>query len=558
MHRAKYVGILLVALMVVAAVMTATPTTRAQAPKVLHSAFLPGDVKIDPSLAEDANSITLLNMMYVGLTNLNDVTVATEPGIATDWSASTDGLTYTFHLMKDIPWVRYDTAKGAVVQITDDAGNPLTVKAQDFVYGWNRTLNPATGGTYSAVLAPWVVNGQEMLNSEQVTLGVKAVDDYTLEVTSPDPAGFLPMLYGLWMARPQLQSVVEQFGDKWTDAGNYVSYGPYTLKDWQHDAEITIIKNPFWPGNDSVPQAKIDEFNFVYLDEPAYLASYEAGELDWVPTIPLSDLDRMRAERPNEIISGPGQCTYYYGFNVQKPPVDNAHMRRALSMAIDRDTIVKILNGGQKPAGFFTLPSLAAAPKQEDYPDYAIHSDPEGAKKELQAYLDETKTTLKDIPPITLMHNTSAAHATIAQAVQQMWKETLGIDITITTQDFAVYQDTLKNDAPHVWRLGWCFDYPDTHNFLYDVFRFTGPTTNNHTNWANPDFQKLLDQAKTMSDNVERSKLYAQAEDLLVNKDAAIAPIYFYTTNQLTGTYVTRTLSATGNEALEKWDMNKK
>jgi oligopeptide transport system substrate-binding protein len=563
MNRTKTVarfalGLVLIAALLLSAVSLTLNQDRkasAQEPKVLYTALLPGDVKLDPSLASDANSITLINDLYVGLTGLHDETVEIEPGIASSWDVSEDGLTYTFHLMDNITWVKYDADAGEVVQVLDDAGNPITVKAQDVVYGITRTLNPNTGSEYSSVLAPWVVNGQESLAGETVELGVKALDDYTVEITSPDTAGFLPMLYGLWMARPQPQWVVEEYGDTWTEAANYISYGPYALKSWEHDVEITVIKNPFWPATDYVPQAKIDEINFVYMEEPAMMTAYEAGELDWISTVPLADLDRMRAERPDELEIGPGQCTYYYGFNVLKEPVDNVHLRRALSMAIDRDVIVQILNAGQQPAGFFSRPNLAAAPRQEDYPDLAIWSDADAAKAELQAYFDETGMTLDTMPAITLQHNTSTAHATIAQAVQQMWKETLGIEISITSQDFAVHQESMRFDAPQIWRLGWCFDYPDAHNFLYDVFRFVGPDSNNHTNWENPDFQALLDEAKVMADNDARRELYAQAEYILVNQDAVMMPIYFYTSVDLTQPYVIRTYSQTGNERFEKWDL---
>ncbi|MBI5958363.1 MAG: peptide ABC transporter substrate-binding protein [Chloroflexi bacterium] len=549
--------VLLVGLLVISSVlMTTAGSTKAQEPKVLYTALLPGDVKIDPSLASDANSITMLNVLYVGLTGLHDETVAIEPGVATEWTVSDDGLVYTFTLAQGVSWVHYDAEAGEVVQVMDEAGAPLTLKAQDFVYGITRTLNPNTGSEYSSVLAPWVVNGQESLAGEAVELGVKALDDYTLEITSPQPAGFLPMLYGLWMARPQLQSVVEEFGDTWTEAANYVSYGPYALKSWEHDVEVTLIKNPFWAETMYIPQAKIDEINFIYLEEPAQLTAYEAGELDWIATVPLADLDRMRAERSDQLVIGPGQCTYYYGFNVLKDGVSNVHLRRALSMAVDRDVIVQILNAGQVPAGFFTLPALAAAPHQEDYPDLAIWSDAAKAQEEFQAYLADEGITADQVPQITLQHNTSQAHATLAQAIQQMWKDTLGLEVQITTQDFAVHQETMRFDAPQIWRLGWCFDYPDTHNFLYDVFRFVGPDSNNHTNWENPEFQALLDEAKTMTDNAARAELYAQAEHILVYEDAVMIPIYYYTSIDLTQPYVVRTYAQTGNERFEKWDLS--
>jgi oligopeptide transport system substrate-binding protein len=557
MHRNKWLSVLLVGLLVIATVMTATNlrTTKAQEPKVLRTAYLPGDVILDPSLATWTNEIQLIDEMFPGLTSLNELTVATEPGIASDWTASEDGLTYTFNLIHDIPWVKYDADKGEVVQVTDDAGAVRVVKAQDIVYGVNRTLNPDTASQYASTLAPWIVGGNEMLAGEAVTLGVTAIDDYTLEIKSPKPAGFLPMMYGLWMSRPEPEWAITENADAWTEAGNVQTYGPYTIKTWEHDVEITMVKNPFWPGTDYMPQATIDEWVFTYLEEPAMLAAFEAGELDWIPSVPLPDLDRLRAEYPDELVFGPSTCTYYYGFNTEKEPTNNAHLRRALSMAIDRAAVVTITNSGETPAGFFTRPDIAAAPSQDAYPDDAIWSDPEKAKAEFQAYLDETGNTIETMPSITLGHNTSTNHVLIAQAIEQMWKDTLGITATDMAQDAQTYNATLRTDAPQVWRLGWCYDYPDPNSFINDVFRSKGPDSNNHTGWGPDDFYALLDQAGVETNPDARRELYAQAEYILVNRDAAVAPIYYYTSRQMTQTNIDRTYSVNNHERMEKWDI---
>ncbi|MBN1562695.1 MAG: hypothetical protein JXA10_02575, partial [Anaerolineae bacterium] len=250
-------------------------------------------------------------------------------------------------------------------------------------------------------------------------------------------------------------------------------------------------------------------------------------------------------------------CSYFYGFNVELPPTDNVHLRRALSMAIDRDVIVQITNGGQVPAGFFTRPDVAPGVKQEDYPDKAIWSDAEGAKAEFALYLEEAGVTVETMPQITLMHNTSQAHATIAQAVQQMWKETLGIEVTISSQDSNVFNETLRRDAPGVFRSGWCYDYPDASSFIGDVFRSKGEDSNNHTNWGTEEFWALLDEAATETDPDVRRDLYAQAEGILVNEVAAIAPIYFYTNQEMTQTYVTRSFAADRVERFNTWDINR-
>ncbi len=547
-------GVLLVAAMLLSS-FSMTPTL-AQDKKVLRTAYLPGDVILDPSLGTWVNEIQIINELFPGITTLNELTVEVEPGIASDWTVSEDGMTYTFNIMQGVPWVRYDADSGQVVEVTDADGNVRTVTAKDIAYGINRTLTPDTGSQYAGTLAPWIVNGTEKLAGQDVELGVVAVDDATLQITSPKPAGFLLMMYGLWMSRPEPQWLIDEMGEAWAqEAANIQSYGPYAVKEWGHDVAVTLIKNPFWPGTDYVPQAKIDEWVFSYLDDPAMLAAFEAGELDWIPTVPLPDLDRLRVEYAAELAIGPDTCTYYYGFNTLVPPTDNVHMRRALSMAIDRATVVQVTNGGEVPAGFFTRPDIAPLLKEEDYPDLAIHSDPEAAKAELQAYLADTGLTIDQIPTITLGHNTSARHATIAQAIQQMWKDTLGIEVQITSQDAQVYNETLRRDAFPIWRLGWCYDYPDANSFINDVFRTKGPDSNNHTGWGTDEFYALLDEAGTTSDPAARRELYSQAEYLLVNKDAAVAPIYYYTSQQMTQTNVERTYAVNRSERLEKWDI---
>lgn len=553
--RAKF---LILALVVIASLMLSSANlTGAQETKVLRTAFLPGDAIIDPALGTWQSEIQLINMFFTGLTTLHPETVETQPGLAESWDISDDGLTYTFHLMQGVPWVRYDAAAGEVIQSTDESGAVRVVTAHDLVYGINRTLDPDTGSPYAPTLARWVVNGTEKLAGEEVELGVKALDDYTLEITTPRPAGFLAMIYGMWMARPHPQWAVEAYGDAWTDPGNMETYGPYTLKEWEHDVTISMIKNPFWPGTEYVPQAIIDEFTFTYLEDPAMLAAFEAGELDWIPNVPLPDIDRLRVAYPDEFRITADVATYYYGFNVELPPTDNVHLRRALSMAIDRQVICQIANGGQVPAGFFTRPDVAPGLKQEDYPDKAIWSDPEAAKAEFALYLEETGLTVDTMPPITLMHNTSQAHATIAQAIQQMWKDTLGIEVQITSQDSNVFNETLRHDAPNVYRKGWGYDYPDASSFIGDVFRSKGPDSNNNTNWGPEEFWALLDEAATEMDPAVRRDLYAEAEYMLVNEAAAIAPIYYYTTQQLTQTYVTRGYAVDRLERFNTWDINR-
>ncbi len=203
-------GVLLVAAMLLSS-FSMTPSL-AQDKKVLRTAYLPGDVILDPSLGTWVNEIQIINELFPGITTLNELTVEVEPGIASDWTVSEDGMTYTFNIMQGVPWVRYDADSGQVVEVTDADGNVRTVNAKDIAYGINRTLTPDTGSQYAGTLAPWIVNGTEKLAGQDVELGVVAVDDATLQITSPKPAGFLLMMYGLWMSRPEPQWLIDEYG----------------------------------------------------------------------------------------------------------------------------------------------------------------------------------------------------------------------------------------------------------------------------------------------------------------------------------------------------------
>jgi oligopeptide transport system substrate-binding protein len=303
------------------------------------------------------------------------------------------------------------------------------------------------------------------------------------------------------------------------------------------------------------------------LDESAAFAEYEAGNLD-ATAVPLADIDRVKSDPvlSQELVIAPNVCTYYYGFNTTAPFVDDARVRRALSMALDRESLIaNVTKGEQIPAQWFTYPGLAGSPTLDTHPDLGIKSDPEGAKAELQSYLDEKNLTVDDLNgQITLMFNTSSGHQQIAEAIQQMWKSALDLDVNVVNQEWAVYLETVKGlDTPQIWRLGWCLDYPDANNFDKEVFAAGGSSNPTDASgapsgglmWKNDKYEELVAQAATETDPDTRVDLYAQAEDILVNQDAAIIPIYWYTRVTVTKPYVVRTFSVGGHELYYKWDL---
>jgi len=535
---------------------------------------------LDPSLAEDVSGIQAINMMFPGLTILNETTVQVEPGIASDWSVeeTDEGAVYTFNLIEGIAWVQYDAEAGEVVEVTDEDGNVRMVTAQDFVYGWQRSLNPATSSYYANVLAPWVVGGADVLGATDdegnvddaaleeavANLGIVAVDDYTVAITATGPFAFLPNIFGMWMARPLPSWTIEANGDFWTEPENIATYGPFALKEWANDESITFIKNPFWAGTDYIPAPALDEITNLFLEQSAALANYEAGELAYINPVSPADLDRVREEYPDQFAIGPGTCSYYYGFNVEKAPFDNVHARRAFSLALDRGAITEfVLRGGQVPAAFFTRPDMVAAPQQADYEEVALLTEPgdariDAAVAEMEMYYEETGTTADDLPPITLMFNESETHQAIGEAAQQMWAEVLGVEVQLASQEWGTFLETRATDAPHIFRAAWCFDYPDAHNWTYDVMRSDSGAADdggNEMNWVNEEFDALVNEAATVVDAAEREPLYGRAEVILAWEDAAVAPIYYYTTTLLLAPNVDGPIAQTGIESFEKWDV---
>jgi oligopeptide transport system substrate-binding protein len=519
----------------------------------------PSDIPtLDPSLAEDVPSVNVIWELFPELVRVDEVTAELNPGMATSWDVSEDGTVYTFHVRENVPWVRYNADSGAVEQLTDDSGNPLFVTAQDFANGMYRTLNSELAPPYQYVLQPWVTGAYDYADNPDVALlGINVVDDTTLEITTPQASVVTPQIFGMWITAAVPQFAIDEFGDFWIDPANIATYGPFALKEWQRGdgGSLTMIKNPLWPEDvDSIPLPQLDEVVFRFLDKEPQLAEFESGNMH-VAEVPESALDRILSDPTlsQAYFVGPGTCTYYYGFNSEVAPFDDARARRAFSMAIDRQSIVdNVLGAGETPATLFALPNLNAAPTAEEYPDLGIQSDPVAAAELFNEYLTETGQTAADLQ-ITLFHNDSALHASIAQAVQQQWSEALGVNVQITTADFATYLDTRGNYQ--VYRAGWCFDYPDSHNFYYDAGWHSDLLPENDTHWSNADYDALIDQAFVAPTTEERRELYAQADDILVNTEAAIAPIYHYVTKDLTAPGVERTHSLITREAYEKWDL---
>jgi oligopeptide transport system substrate-binding protein len=521
---------------------------------------------LDPALGTDTTSIFFIRQMFVGLTKF-DQNAQVEPYLATDWSASDDGLTWTFNLRDDIRWVTRNPNTGEF----EDLG-PVT--AQDVEYGVKRTLDPNSASDYAYVL--YVIDGAEAFNTAdpngedfeaiKEAVGVKAIDDTTVEFTLAVPAAYFPSIAGMWVTFPQPQAAIEQWGDNWTEAGLIVTSGPYTLREWNHGADILIEKNPLWVDADNV---QIELFGGPIIQEASTAQSlYENNEIDmmadpgWSP--PLPDMDRIKADpqMSEELLIAPRLCTYYYGFVNNKPPFDDPLVRKAFAAAMDRQSLIdNVTKGDQIPAHSFAPPGIFGNVAAEmDIGSFMVESSYADQLAYAQETLAEAGYPEGEGIDILLMHNTSEAHAQIAQAVQAMWQEAFPkAKITIENQEWAVYLKTMLPDSPveekpHVYRLGWCADYPDSNNWLNEVFN--SKSGQNYANYSNPDFDALVEEAAIEPDPAKRQELYKQAETIFINDDTAIAPIYYYTYVRMYKPWVTPVISPVSGDPIAEWTVD--
>jgi len=546
MSRNKQLLVLLSLVLLVTTVLSGCSSGQAMA-KEINMNLGTEPPTIDPALTTDTTSVQCVELLFLGLTDFDDQTLEVIPELATEWSASADGLTWTFKMRKDVQWVQYDPA-------TEKVTKHRPVTAHDVVYGVKRTINPETASDYAYV--DYIIKNAEAVNTGESadldSIGVRAVDDYTVEFTLEQAAGYFPGIAGMWVNRPQPQESIEAGGDKWTEPGTIWSNGAYMLSVWEHEHRMVMVKNPH---HFDAKNVSIEQINWVMVtEESTAFAMYENGELD-VANPPLDDMDRVKADPvlSKELYIAPSLCTYYFGFNTTKPPFDNVKVRQAFSYAVDRQKLIDtVTKGEQKPAKSFACPGIFGSVAENDEFE-GITFDPAKAKQLLAeaGYPDG-----QGLPEITLMFNTSEGHQKIAEFAQQSWKENLGVEVKLANQEWAVYLDTLDEDAPQIYRNGWCADYPDANNWLLEVFHPTKSQNNPKWDPQSPSAQAFIEaveKAAASSDPEERKKLYFEAEKILCVDEAIIIPVYYYTRVVCTKPYVERTYAPLGGEHIDKW-----
>lgn len=470
---------------------------------------------LDPALCTDTTGSTVLSNAFVGLCELDENEKAIK-GDAESWDISPDGLTYTFHLKKDLKWSN---------------GDPLTAK--DYEYEWKRLLNPETASEYSYQLL--YLKGADAYNTGKGTadaVGVKATDDNTLVVTLEAPTPYFLELTAQSYYFPVNQKVVESNKNWATDASTLVSNGPFKFTDYKIKDQIVLEKNENYYDKDSV---KLDKLTMKLVgEETSAWASYKSGQFDVVDTVPKSDV--QAALKDGSAKSFPNLATYFLSLNVSDKAkevdpnaakaLSDPNVRKALNLAIDRQLIVdNVTKAGQIPAHGIVGKGIID-PDGKDFTDKTTYFDPKGNVEEAKKLLAEAGyPDGQGFPQLVLLYNPESGHGDTMQAIQDMWKTNLGIDVQLQSQEWKVFLSTRVAKQYEIARDGWNADYVDPMTFL-DMFQST--SAQNNCGYNNPKFDEVIDKAKKEIDPAKRFDLLHQAEDMLM-ADMPVIPLYYYT-----------------------------
>ncbi|PJO42768.1 peptide ABC transporter substrate-binding protein [Lysinibacillus xylanilyticus] len=475
--------------------------------KEINLAITSEPPSLHPQLATDTTSSAILINVFEGLT-VSDADGQPTPGMAEKWDISPDKKTYTFHL-RDAKWSN---------------GDPVV--AGDFEYAWKWALNPENLSEYASIFYP--IKGAQAYNEKGGSIdavGIKAEDDKTLVVTLENPTPYFLELTGFKTYLPVNQKVTEANKEWYTDAGeNFVTNGPFKLSDWKHSESIVLAKNAdYWDASN----VDLDTVNIDMVEKEATVATkYKGGELDYIgapfQTVDLNVIDEFKKDKTLRIKDT--ASIYWYKFNTKDKIMSNANIRKALTLAIDRQKLIdNVTKGEQKPAtGMVPI----AVPKFEEDRGYMKDNDVDGAKAALEAGMKELGIKdPKDIK-VNISFNTSEAHAAIAQFIQEEWKTKLGITSQLDNSEWQVYLEKVNTGDYQVARMGWVADYLDAYTFL-EMFD-TAKNGNNDTGWENAEYKGFLDKAIAEVDEAKRIDYLKQAEAVIM-KELPVAPIYYYT-----------------------------
>ena len=457
---------------------------------------------LDPQLNEETAGSHVIRQLFEGLMN-QDAQGNLVPGVATGFEASEGNKVYTFTLRDDARWSN---------------GDPVT--AEDFVYAWRRAADPATASPYA-----WYVELTSIENAAAIVagemepdaLGVEAVDDRTLRVTLTQALPYFPAMTTYATLFPAHRATIEEHGDDWTAPGNMVNNGAYDLESIQLNEGFTLVKNPEYWDADNVLIERVE--GYVINDANQSLTRYEAGEFDMLEPLPNGAFPRLKEERPDEAVSVPRLCSYYYAFNFRdeaNEAIKDPNVRKALSLAVDRDVIVdQITQGGQTAAYNFAHAATAGF----RMPDIAMASMTQAERDaEARRLMEESGFDGVDLK---LIYNTSDEHRQIATVISQMWKQKLGVDTELQNSEWAIYLDQRREGGFDLARSAWCGDYNEASTFL-DLLTTTHGS--NDGQFSDARYDELMAASKTSDDP---NAQYQEAE-AIIEEDSAIIPIYHY------------------------------
>jgi len=465
---------------------------------------------LDPHLAQDVAASHVLRDLFEGLTTeSSDGDLM--PGAALRWNISRDARTYTFYLRRDLVW-----------------SNGEALNAEDFVYSLQRVLNPETASSISRTLLP-IQNAREVLAGELPVeeLGISLLDEYTMQITLTGPTPYFLGLLANPVAFPVNRKNLEEFGEQFSKPVNLVSNGAYVLKDWTPRVSIELQKNPNFREADLVLVERV--FYLPTEDRSTEVKQFRSGELDWTNEVPNNQFKWLQQHYPEELVISPWMGSYFFGFNLtQEPFIDNPSLRMALILAIDREIITgKVTQFGEKPSFALVPPGIDGyVPFSPEYADWGQEEREHEARR-----LYEQAGYSQDRPlRVEIRYNTSDNHKKIALAIASMWKQALGVHVTLVNEEFRVFlQNRQQKVITQVFRVGWISDYNDPYSFL-ELF-LTGNGQNDY-GYSNSTFDALLEEVGTERVRARRERLMFEAERVLMS-DHVIIPIYTYVTKRL-------------------------
>lgn len=478
--------------------------------KQLVAEIGPNPETIDPALNSSVDGGNMIIFAFDCLLNV-DKDNKIIAGAAEKWETSSDGLTWTFHLRKDLKW---------------SDGSALT--ARDFVYSWKRVVDPATAAPYGETVLGMVKGYDEASKGNLDALGVSAPDDNTFVVQLSAPCTYFDKLASFATLSPVNEKTIEANGDSWaTTPKTYICNGPFYISDWVPGSYITFTKNPYYRDAASI---KLDSIKLLLMeDSTAAYAAYQSGQTMMIKDVPTAEIPSLKGN--SEFHVDPDMGTYYVAINDSLDQFSNAKVRQALSLAIDRKYVAETLM-----QGVYTAATSFIGPGITDYDGSSFQSNGNNGKpyidsNDYDANLAKAKELLTEagypngqgLPAITYSTNDQSYHKVVAQYVQQAWGK-LGLTVNVDVVEWASFTPQRRAGNYEACRDGWLFDYNDPSNMLTCLYSTNG---NNDAKYKSTEFDAAMDKAASESDAKTRFSYLHQAEDIAMN-DAAVIPIAYY------------------------------